>query len=264
MACEVAQALVIGVGEVGGRLLAAFDRAAFPARGVRRGDDLAALLAAHPRAARIAAVREEALAEVLASFAGEGRGRLALLQNGLLEVVHGDLGGATRGLVWFTSKGEFFRVLAPTLLRGPLAAPLADALRRGGIDAEEVPDRAAFTREMIVKGLWNCVVGLPLAVHGEDLAAYRRARRDEARAILDEGARAAGAFYGVRVDADEAERRLWRTTEELGWMRGGAKALAWRNGAVARCGRLAGVPTPVNDALLRAAGYDPDRAAARP
>ena len=50
-------------------------------------------------------------------------------------------------------------------------------------------------------------------------------------------------------------RKILETTKELGWVRGGAKALAWRNGAIARFGRRHGIPTPVNDRLLRAVGY---------
>ena len=52
--------------------------------------------------------------------------------------------------------------------------------------------------------------------------------------------------------------KILETTVDLGWVRGGTKALAWRNGALARFGRRHGVPTPVNDRLLRAAAYDPD------
>jgi ketopantoate reductase len=202
-------------------------------------------------------VREEDLAAALAPLQDVPRERLALVQNGFLEPVHGALGAVTRGLVWFTSKGPFFRDLAPTLVHGPRAAFLADALSRGGLDVRALADGTAFRVEMIVKGLWNAVVGLPLAVHGADLATYLAAREDEWRALLDEGARAASAWYGVHVSGDDAARRLRATTAELGWVRGGTKALPWRNGALARLGRACGIATPVNDALLRAAGFDP-------
>ena len=182
-----------------------------------------------------------------------------LVQNGFLEAVHGDLGPVTRGLIWFTAKGDLYRQLAPSVFHGPNAAWLASTLSRGGLDALEVPERSAFLREMILKGLWNAVVGLPLAVHGEDLGTYLARRGTEWRALLDEGARAASREYGVTVSGDDAAACLVATTPGLERIRGGTKALRWRNGALALFGRRHGVPTPVNDRLLRAAGLDPDR-----
>jgi ketopantoate reductase len=111
---------------------------------------------------------------------------------------------------------------------------------------------------MIVKGLWNCVVGLPLAVHEVDLATYLDGHRPEMEALVDEGSRAAGAAYGVSLAGAVAVRKILETTVHLGWMRGGSKALDYRNGALARFGRRHGVPTPINDALLRAVGHDPE------
>ncbi len=257
MSCAIAHAFVIGPGEVGRRLLGALDAAGVPAQALRRGEPPGAAAAPDVAALRLVCVREDDLAAALAPLRDVPRERLALVQNGFLEPVHGALGPVTRGLVWFTSKGAFFRELAPTLVHGPQAAFLAETLSRGGLDVRAIADETAFRVEMIVKGLWNAVVGLPLAVHGEDLATYLAAREDEWRALLDEGARAASAWYGVPVTGADAARRLVATTAELGWVRGGAKALAWRNGALARMGRACGIATPVNDALLRAADFDP-------
>lgn len=250
--------IVVGGGEVGRRLLAFLDGAGMATRLVTRTSGWDAATATHEAAPRIVAVREEDLADVLGRFPRTLWGRLVLVQNGFLEAVHGDLSPVTRGLLWFTAKGDFFRQLRPSLWFGPQAAALADALRRGGLAGEEIPDSVAFRREMIIKGLWNCVVGLPLAVHGLALAPYLASWGEEWRVLLIEGARAASAEYAVPVSADDGAAVLLATTKELGWVRGGTKALAWRNGALARFGRRHGVPTPVNDTLLRAAGYDPD------
>ena len=113
---------------------------------------------------------------------------------------------------------------------------------------------------MIVKGIWNGVVGLPLAVHDVDLATYFESHAEELEELVAESAAAAGKNYDVDVDPAAALRKIRDTTTELGWVRGGKKALPWRNGAVAWFGRQYGVPTPVNDRLLRDAGYDPDKA----
>ena len=123
----------------------------------------------------------------------------------------------------------------------------------------------ALAVKLVVAGagavdLWLAVlgIGLPLAVHGEDLATYLRQRENEWRALLAEGALAASREYAAAVDGDESARTLLGTSGELGWVRGAAKALPWRNGALALFGRRHAVPTPVNDRLLRAAGHDPD------
>jgi ketopantoate reductase len=253
----VPTAFVIGAGEVGGRLAGALQRSGSEVRTVTRTNGWEAALDEADASPRIVAVREEQLAAVLARFPETLRERLVLVQNGFLEAVHGDLGPVTRGLVWFTSKGDFFQVLCPSEFHGPHAASLARAIDAGGISSVTLADRSAYLRAMVIKGVWNAVVGLPLAVHGVDLATYREEHRDEMEAAVSEGVRAAGAAYAVDVGADAALEKLRATTPDLGWVRGGKKALPWRNGAIAWFGRRHGVPTPVNDRLLREAGYDP-------
>ena len=95
---------------------------------------------------------------------------------------------------------------------------VAEALAHSGLAAELVRERRLFLEEMILKGLWNCVVGLPLAVHDVDLETYLRVHAEEARGLCDEGARAASAEYGARVDGERAFGRLLDTTRELGWV----------------------------------------------
>jgi len=251
-------AYVIGLGEVGRRLSEALAIRGWTIRPVTRDSGWEPALDANDRSPRIVAVREEQLQAVLDRFPAVMADRLVLVQNGFLEAVHGDLGPVTRGLVYFTSKKDFFRVLCPSPFHGTLAQSLAGDLCEGGIAAETVADRAEFLREMIVKGIWNAVVGLPLAVHDVDLGTYLARHVDELDALADESARAAGAEYGVRLSGERAVLKLRATTSELGWVRGGAKALPWRNGALARFGRTHGIATPVNDRLLRAVGHDPD------
>ncbi|RMG47275.1 MAG: hypothetical protein D6718_03930 [Acidobacteria bacterium] len=159
----------------------------------------------------------------------------------------------TRGLIWFTSKGEFFASLRPSLFHGPLAEELVGPLAAGGLAVECVAGREAFRREMILKGIWNAVVGLPLAVHGVTLGEYLQRYEDELAALLEESAAAASAEYGVTVGAGDARACLARTTGPIQWVRGGVKAIPWRNGAIVEMGRRHGVPTPVNERLIRAA-----------
>jgi ketopantoate reductase len=252
------RAHIIGMGEVGRRIESTLSRAGWTVHPVTRSDGWEAVLAADDPSSRIVAVREEALGEVLDRFPATLRDRLVLVQNGFLEPVHGDLGPVTRGLIYFTSKGDFFRVLCPSPFHGKQAATLVDALAAEGIPAETIAEPDPFLDAMIVKGIWNAVVGLPLAVHEVDLASYLRDRRPELESLVEESARACGRHYGVEVDAAAALAKILETTGDLGWVRGGKKALPWRNGAIAWFGRRHDVPTPVNDRLLRDAGYDPD------
>ncbi len=246
---------VVGLGEVGGRLAGALETAGWAVARVTRNQGWETAVDLEEPSPRVVAVREEALADVLERIPTELRPHLVLVQNGFLEAVHHDLEPVSRGLIWFTSKGEFFRTLCPSLFHGPHASDLVNALAAGGLAVGTLDDHETFLREMIVKGIWNCVVGLPLAVHEVDLATYLRDRRAELSDLIDESARAAGAEYGVTVDTETTRDKILSTTTELGWIKGGAKALPWRNGAIAMFGRRHRVPTPVNDRLLDAVGW---------
>ncbi len=256
----VGRAFVVGTGEVGRRLATALAVAGWATIPVTRERGWEAALREDDPAPRIVAVREEDLGAVLERLTGPLRSRAVLVQSGFLEAVHGPLGPVTRGLLWLTAKEAFFSVLCKSQFHGPLAGAIAGTLGTGGIPCSVLEGRDDFLRAMIVKGAWNAVVGLPLAVHRMSLAAYLESQRDEMEALIDECARAAGAEYGVEASAAVAERKLLETTTRLGWVKGGTRALAWRNGAIARFGRRHAIPTPVNDRLLRAAGADPDAA----
>jgi len=261
---EIQQAQIIGMGEVGRRIEDALTRAGWTVHPVTRQEGWDRALDESDPSPRIVAVREEALEGILGRFPPTMRERLVLVQNGFLEPVSGDLGPVTRGLIYFTSKGEFYRELCPSSFHGRQALPLAAALAEGGIATRTLDDLGEFLVAMVVKGIWNAVVGLPLAVHGVDLASYLRDRRREFEELVDESARASGPEYNVRIDPAAAMRTILETTGELGWVRGGKKALPWRNGAIAWFGRKHGVETPINDRLLRAAGYDPELAPEAP
>ncbi len=105
---------------------------------------------------------------------------------------------------------------------------------------------------MILKGYWNTIVGLPLVVNQVDLATYKQNFKAELLALAEEAANVAQAEYGVKVSPERAVQMLHETTAELGFVKGGQKALAWRNGAIQKFGLQHGVPTPVSDQLLKA------------
>jgi ketopantoate reductase len=244
---------VVGMGEVGRRLAAALKRAGVRIVPVTReqGWDAAISDAA---GLRLVCVREEALPTVLDRLRSVHAARLAFVQNGWLREALAPAGGCTRGLIWFTSKVDFFRELRSSPFSGPAAEPLAVALTAGGLHATAVEERVFRGLDAEKMG-FNCVVGLPLAVHGVTLGEYLENHAEEAKAVFTEATAICAATLGV-----EAEPGWWGTflkvAQPLGWVRASsARALEYRNGAVVRLAGEVGLRAPVNGQLLRLAGF---------
>ncbi len=244
--------LVIGPGEVGRRLTRALATAGVPSTPITRDIGWEAI-GGSAGAPILVCVREEALPAVLDRLGGADPDRLVLVQNGWIRPLLGGWESASRALIWFTSKGEFFRELRPSLFGGTLAGPLVAALRRGGLDVAAVGDPEFRAAEAEKMG-FNCVVGLPLAVHGLSLAEYLEQRAGEARALFDESTTVCARALGV-----DPASGWWdgfrRAVEPIGWVRAAsAKALEFRNGAVFRLADDLGIDVPVTARLLAAAG----------
>jgi hypothetical protein len=249
---SVARTFVIGMGEVGRRIASALAAAGVDAVPVTRGAGWGEALADR-EGPLIVSVREEALADVLVRVRGVAHSRLVFVQNGWIRPLLAELPGCTRGLVWFTSKGEFFKVLRPSVFCGPLADNLARALQRGGVAAVTM-DEGAFACAEAEKMGFNCVVGLPLAVHRLALAEYLERHCDEAQAVFGEAAGVTARALGVKASPEWWPAFL-QAVGPLGWVKAGtAKALEFRNGAVVRLARELGLTAPVNERLLAAAG----------
>jgi ketopantoate reductase len=248
----IERAAVVGLGEVGRRLAAALTAAKIEVRPVGRESGWSGL--EDPAVGPVlVCVREEALEEVLTRLAGIASSRLAFVQNGWIRPLLGALPEATRGLIWFTSKGEFFRALRPSLFGGPLAETLAEALGGGGLAAAPLDD-ATFRAAEAEKMGFNCVVGLPLAVHGLTLGDYLARHAEEAEALFHESVTVCARSLGVAADPGwwAAFRRV---VEPLAWVKASAaKALEYRSGAVARLARELDIEVPVTARLLAAAG----------
>lgn len=251
---KLTRAVVIGMGEVGRRLADTLEMAGVEVVPVTRtsGWDRAV---SDEAGLRLVAVREGALAPVLERLSGLDPARLVLVQNGWVRPLLGSWPGCTRGLIWFAAKGDFFRVLRPSPFQGPSAEPLAAVLDRGGIAATAC-DPADFARLDAEKMAFNCVVGLPLAVHGLSLEDYLRDRTTEAEALFREAAEVCASAAGVKAD-EEWWPRFLHSAEPLGWVRvASAKALELRNGAVVRLAHDLGLEAPVNSQLLEAVRTD--------
>jgi len=244
---------VIGMGEVGRRLADALTGSGFEVHPVTRDAGWTQAVT-DPEGIRLVAVREEDLEGVLDRLEGEGGERIVAVQNGWIRPLLRHHPGAGRGLIWFTSKGDFFRVLRPSVLSGAVAEPLATALSTAGIPAIAVPPEEFAALEAEKMG-FNCVVGLPLAVHGLSLAEYLERESTEAEEVFREAVGATSAALGVTADP-----AWWpafqRIVEPIGWVRPSvAKALEYRNAAVVRLAAEAGLEAKTNLRLLRASGW---------
>ena len=92
-------------------------------------------------------MREDDLPDAFGRFPPSAHDRMVLVQNGFLEAVLGPLGDVTRGLIWFTSKGDFFEILNPSPFYGPRAVELVPLLAEGGLAVETItsPTSVGFT-----------------------------------------------------------------------------------------------------------------------
>jgi hypothetical protein len=243
---------VVGMGEVGQRLAGALGRAGIATQPVTRTrgwdearDDRDGLC--------LVCVREESLAEVLETLHNVSSDRLVLVQNGWIRPLLHDLPEVTRGLIWFTAKGEFFQILRPNRFSGPHAAELALALAAGGLPSEAA-EPTVFDEFDVDKMGFNCIVGLPLAVHGMSLGEYLEQLPGEAKAVFEEAVRVCSTAIGANPTANGWEGFL-ETAAHLDWVRvSDAKALSFRNGAVTALAAEHGLAAPVNSELLRIYG----------
>jgi hypothetical protein len=243
---------VVGMGEVGRRLAGALHRAGVATHPVTRtqGWDEAR---EDQHGVCLVCVREEGLAEVLEALSNVPSERLVLIQNGWIRPLLHDLPDATRGLIWFTSKGEFFQILRPNSFSGPMADDLSLALAAGGLPSESVK-AGIYDRLDADKMGFNCLVGLPLAVHGLSLEDYLDSFPAEARAVFDEAVGACSAAVDAEIDVGGWDAFL-ESAQHLAWVRvSEAKALGFRNQAVVALAAEFGREAPVNAELLQKYG----------
>lgn len=240
---------VIGMGEVGRRLAGALRRAGIEVLPVNRTqgwdearDDTDGLC--------LVCVQEDSLAEALDTLHNVSSDRLILIQNGWIRPLLHDLPDVTRGLIWFTSKDQFFQILRPNFVCGPHADDLALALAAGGLPSEAI-DPGEFAELEADKMGFNCVVGLPLAVHGTSLGDYLAEAPTEAQTVYDEAVTACSASLAAKPRSTGWEQ-FRESAGHLGWVRvSDAKALDYRNGAVVALASEHGIPAPANIELLQ-------------
>ena len=241
---------VIGMGQVGRRLADALARAGAPHTPVNRDEGWADALAADGDL-RLVCVREGDLGAVLGRLAAVPSEHIILVQNGWLRPLLEDRPGTTRGLIWFTSKGDFFRILRPSPFSGPWAGTLAAVLTAGGIPSTAVAGDCFAGLEAEKMG-FNCIVGLPLAVHDVTLGEYLDRYRSEAHQLFTESVTACAIALDVHAQPGWWDAFL-TSVEPLRWVgTSTAKALSFRNQAVADLAAAHGLEVPATRRLLTA------------
>ena len=240
------RAFVVGWGEVGRRLGDALARLGVEVVPVTRTDGWSRA-ASNEDGLRVVCVREDDLPDALERLAAVPADRLVTVQNGWVREILPP--GSTRGLIWFTSKGDFFRPLRPSPFCGPAAGTLVDAL--GAVDIPAIAvDPPRFDPLDADKMGFNCVVGLPLAVHGVSLGRYLETNEDEARSVFREAVETCCLATGCQPP-EGAWEAFVASVEPLHWVTASkAKALEWRNGAVVRLADLHGGDATTNRRLL--------------
>jgi ketopantoate reductase len=249
---------VVGLGEIGRRFANAAAALGMAVTKVPRDDD-AARLPSEPGEPMLLCVRENDLPDVLAKIP-PARGRdVVIVQNGFVDDAVRPYEGHTRAVLWFTSKGTFWADLLPSPVHGPLADTVRALINACGATAERISDEAVFRRYALEKAVWSCVVGAPLTVWGCDFTTARHRRMAEIEAIVKEACAVVKPALGFDISPQRVLATLDDTSAQLGWMRGGTKAVAWRNGKVVEWGQRYGIATPANRAILEAATRPAER-----
>ncbi len=149
-------AVVWGLGELGSAFAHGLLRSGCAVHPVRRDDDPARVARAVPSPEIVVlAVSESDLDPALAEVPAGWRGRVALVQNGLVPSRwEGRVEDPTVAVVWFEKKRDrALRVLQDTRVAGPAAPLLVRALVEIGIGAHPIR-RSELTRELAVKNVW--------------------------------------------------------------------------------------------------------------
>ena len=244
--------VIVGAGEIGRRLANAAASLDMSVTRVTRSENTDALRTSAGSPV-IVCVRENELAGVLADVPPSRGPDLVFVQNGFIEELVEPYVDHTRAVLWFTAKGTFFADLLPSPVHGPRFELVRSLVNAAGATAEAIQDKAVFQRLAIEKAIWSCVVGAPLAVWGCDLETARHEHMTDIEAIVREACEVVQKALGAEISPQRVLAVLDDTSRQLGWMRGGTKPVAWRNGKVVEWGARYGVATPANRAVFDAA-----------
>jgi hypothetical protein len=185
-----APAVVIGIGELGSVFARGLLRSGRPVHPVIRGMNMDDEARAPPDPALVlVAVAENDLHATLDQIPTPWRDRLCLLQNELLPrdwQAHG-LDAPTVIAVWFEKKkGQDVKVLLPSPIHGPQAAPLQAALDALDIPARRLASEDELRYELVRKNVYILTVNIAGLVARGTVDELWRDHRPLAREIAEE------------------------------------------------------------------------------
>lgn len=247
--------VVIGIGEMGAVFSRGLLRMGHPVYPVTRdvaADEVAEAVGAPSLA--LVCVGERDLAPVLRSLPARWKERAGLLQNELVPrdwQAHGIV-EPTVAVVWFEKKrGRPLTPILPTLVAGPRAALLVEALRAIDVPADEIDAGEALLRALVVKNLYVLTANIGGLAVGGGVAVGElwRDHRDVATEVFDEVFAIQQWLAGRELPRDELLAEMVRAFEadpEHGAMGRSAPARLAR----ARDHALAaGIPVPRLDSI---------------
>lgn len=201
--------VIIGVGEIGGVFARGFLKCGLAVVPVGRGDAPAQVSRDVPDPDLVlVAVAEKDLDAALAAVPKPWRGRLVLIQNELLPrdwQRHG-LGEPTVASIWFEKKpGQEVKVLLPTPIYGPEAAPTANALAAMGVRSRILEDEGQLLRELVVKNVYILTTNIAGLKVGGVVRSLWQSSRDLALGVMGDVLTLQAELTGVRFnEADMA------------------------------------------------------------
>lgn len=182
--------VVIGIGEMGGVFARALLHAGHPVFPVTREVTMAEVARKVPEPAlALVAVGEKELPGVLEELPAAWRPRVGLLQNELLppDWERCGLEEPTVAAVWLEKKkGTPIRVVLPTVVAGPAARLLADALEGIDVAAEVVESGDPLLRALVLKNLYILTANVAGLEVGGTTGALWNEHRELAREVASD------------------------------------------------------------------------------
>ncbi|MFT4624507.1 MAG: ketopantoate reductase [Myxococcota bacterium] len=249
--------IVIGAGRVGTALEARAAAHELPCTLVRRDTGWEALEG--PQGDPIlVAVRNDALAAVVAATPTHRRDDLVFVQNGMIRDSLRALGvaRATRGLLYFAvpTKGAPVQPGRTSWFSGAHGLGAARWLGAMGLASQSV-DWARFSFYELEKVSWLVVHGLLCTVHECTVGEVAEAHPDAVLALVRELAALGRVAHGVDVPPEYLADKLLDYSRSVPEWRASVKEWEWRDGWFQAQAARFGVDTPVHRELLRAAGF---------
>lgn len=231
---------VVGLGRVGGALVARAEAAGVPVRAV--GRSTGEIAATGPI---LVTTRNDDLDAVLVRVPPERRDALVFVQNGVLRpwLAERGLSASTRGLLFVAvpARGAPLVPGGESPFLGPHAAAVVAWLRAVGVPAREV-DEATFVALEAEKLLWNTVYGLLSQATGRTVGEVADEHGDDVLALVTELLPLLAS--PVPLDPAALAGAMGAYSRTIAGWRGAVKEWAWRNGWFVAEAARRGVPTP--------------------